>query len=341
MASRLLGVLLVVLLGAQLVSVFIAELCAAVLACAAMWTLFLTKVYKPLREKPGVELPIERRRLARYSVLNAATMPGSFIFSYSSDYFVVGAMSSAAQLGIYSLASRAKQMLMVAMPPYLLQNIMRPVFYQRYYSVEEKEAELQRMFSFMVVLIASVLFPTVVLASIEADRILPFVFGSDFTAATPVFVLMMAFTVFTIVELPSDLVLQALEMVQAHVYAQAFAVYNIIAAVLLLPVWGLMGVAFATGTAGMLSSMTWFFMARRYSKISLPAWPLLKIVVNCAFAGVAAYLVGRLGQTVNWAFLAIAVGVLVYLGASAMNGFLNDDEKQLLNRFAKRRVFRV
>ena len=341
MALRLLGVLLVVLLGARLVNVFIAELFAAVLACTTMWSVFLTRVYRPLRPKPGLDEPLESRRLARYSLFNAATMPGNFIFSYSSDYLVIGAMASATQLGIYSLASRASQMLMLAMPANLLQNVMRPVFYHRYYSVEEKEVELRRMFRFMVVFIASILFPTVTLACIEADRILPFVFGSDFTAATPIFVLMMAFTVFTVLELPSDLVLQALEMVQARVYAQVFAVYNIVAAILLLPVWGLMGVAFATGTAAMLRSLTWFFMARRYSRVSLPVWPLLKIATNCAIAGVAAYVVGLIGQAVAWAFIAVVVGLLVYVAASAVNGFFNEDERQLVNRFVKRRVFRA
>ena len=341
MALRLLGVLLVLLLGAQLAHVFFAELCAAVLVCAAMWSIFLTRTYRPLRPKLGVKQPLERRRLARYSLLNALTMPGYFIFSYSSDYFVVGAMASSAQLGIYSLASRASQMLMVAMPPSLLQNIMRPVFYHQYYSVEEKQVELQRMFRFMVLFIASVLFPTVTLACIEATRILPFVFGSDFTAATPIFLLMMGFTLFTIVQLPSDLVLQAIEKVQARVYGQIFAVYNIVAAVLLLPVWGLMGVAFATGTAVMLKSLTWFFMARRYSRLSLPAWSLLKIAANCAVAGVAAYVVGLVGQSVVWAFIGIGVGLLVYVATSRWNAFFNEDERQLVNRFVKRRIFRA
>lgn len=341
MALRLLGVLLVLLLGAPLVHVFFAELCAAVLVCVTMWIIFLIRTYRPMRPQLQVKQPLEKRRLARYSLLNALTMPGYFIFSYSSDYFVVGAMASADQLGIYSLASRASQMLMVAMPPSLLQNIMRPVFYHQYYSVEEKQAELQRMFRFMVLFIASVLFPTVALASIEADRILPFVFGPEFTAATPIFLLIMGFTVFTIVQLPSDLVLQAIEKVQARVYGQVFAVYNIVAAVLLLPVWGLMGVAFATGTAVMLKSLTWFFMARRYSRVSLPTWSLLKVVINCALAGVAAYVVGLAGQSVVWAFMGMVVGLLVYIGASTMNAFFNEDERKLVNRFVKRRVFRA
>ncbi len=341
MALRLLGVLLVVLLGARLVNVFIAELCAAVLVCATMWSIFLTRVYRPLRPKPGLDGSLERRRLARYSLLNAASMPGSFIYSYSSDYLVIGVMASATQLGIYSLASRASQMLMVIMPPSLLQSIMRPVFYHRYYSVEEKEAELQRMFRFMVTFTASVLFPTVTLACIEAKRILPYVFGSSFTASVPIFVLMMGFTMFTILDLPSDLVLQAIEKVQGRVYAQIFAVYNIAAAILLLPVWGLMGVAFATGSAVTLRSLTWFFMARHYSRISLPAWPLFKIVTNCVVAGLATYLVGLVGQAVAWAFIGVAVGLLVYVGASRVNVFLNEDERQLVNRFMKRRVFRV
>ena len=193
----------------------------------------------------------------------------------------------------------------------------------------------------MVTLIAAVLFPTVVLAAIEADRILPFVFGSHFAAATPIFVLFVAFSVFNILELPSDLVLQALEMVQARLYAQVFAIYNIVAAILLLPVWGLMGVAFATGSAicsGPSPGLSW---RGRYGGVSLP-WPAaaqdrpqLRDCRGCRVSG---------GRT--WAVRCVGlpsgrVGYLVYLGCRPSTGSSTTTKSNWSTGSRRGQVFRV
>ncbi len=341
MAIRLVLVLIFLLgLGGKLTSVFFAELIAAVTISMVMWALFIAKVYRPLRglgEGPGT---IEKRRVARFSLLSAATIPGTFIFGYGSDYFVVGAMAAADKLGIYTLASRAITMLMVLAPSHLLQNVMRPVFYHRYYSVDDKKAEMNRMFNSMVVIIAAIVVPMLALVGAQAKDLLTLVFGQEFAASAPIFLVFVAFNVFSILELPSDLALQAVEKVQARLYAQIFAIYNIVAAVLLMRVMGLVGVALATGSAYMAKCLMWYVMARHWAGVRIRWAPLAKITMNAAVAGGVAYGVGRLGDSAAWALVSIVIGLVVYLGMATVNGFLDDSEKALVNRFFKRRIFR-
>ena len=48
---------------------------------------------------------------------------------------------------------------------------------------------------------------------------------------------------------PTGLVLQSIERVDHITYAKVFAVYNVVAAVLLIRIFGIYAVAFATATA--------------------------------------------------------------------------------------------
>ncbi len=339
---RLFLLLIFLSLGGGLLDVFRCELVSYSVICLMMWYLFVKKIYCPIcHQSKSPKSTIERRRLWRYSLLSAATIPGGFLFSHAMDYFVIAAMATTNQLGIYALGSRASNMLLSIMPQNLLQSVIRPVFYHRYYSVEEKNLELNRMFRTLVVLIAAVLIPALALVSMQAEAILTFVFKSKFAEATPVFIVFLVFNVSKAIELPSDLVLQAIEKVQFRLYAQIFALYNIIAAVLLLPRFGLAGVAFATGSALMGKCVFWFAAAHYYTGIAISCGALLKIMMNTAVAVAVAYWVGCFGTSPFWMFASLAAGLLVYVILAFFNQFFDNREKELINRFCKRQVFSV
>jgi len=335
-------VILVLILSGGFVSVYIAELIAFGFGAVLLWILFINKAYAP--HKASIEESTEKiewRRFTRYSAYNAATIPGGILFNQAADFFVVAAMATTNQLGIYALGSRAANMLISVMPQNLLQTVVRPAFYHRYYSVEEKSAELNRMFRTLVVLISAVLFPTLVLVGIQAETILTFIFKSKYAEATPVFLMLLAFNIFHAIELPSDLVLQAIEKVQARLYSQIFAVYNILAAVLLIPKFGIIGVAFATGSALMGKCLFWYFMARHYTGITICWNALFKIVINTAVSAVAAYNVATLGNSPLYLIASLITGGIVYVAMSFVNNYFDEREKDLVNRFCKLQIFKV
>jgi len=340
--TRLLTVAGLLVIGGQLVYVFTGELIAYTIGCLIIWGLFWLRLFKPHKaECKQKRETIEWKRFLRFSAYNAATIPGGILFSHAMDYIVLAVMSSTGQLGIYALGSRASNMLLTIMPQNLLQTVVRPVFYHRYYSVNKKNAELDKMFRSLVVLIAAFLFPALALVGVNAAEILTFIFRAKFAESTPVFLSLLTFSIFTILELPSDLVLQAIEKVQARLYAQVFAVYNLFAAILLMPKFGVLGVAFATGSALMGKSLFCFFMARYYTGISFCWQPLLRIAGNAAAAAATTYLIGQFSHSPAWMLLSLVAGGIVYLGLFSINNGLNQTEKVLINKFLKRRLFKV
>lgn len=339
--TRLLAVACLLIIGKKLLYVFTGELIAYSTGCLIIWGLFWQRLFKPNRAEYQQKETIEWKRFLRFSAYNAATIPGGILFSHAMDYIVLAIMSSTGQLGIYALGSRASNMLIAIMPQNLLQTVVRPAFYQHYYSVNEKNAELDKMFRSLVVLIATFLLPTLALVGVKAREILTFIFKAKFAESTPVFLILLTFSIFTMLELPSDLVLQAIEKVQARLYAQIFAVYNLFAAILLMPKFGVLGVAFATGSALMGKSLFWFFMARYYTGISFCWQPLLRIASNAAAAATTTYLIGQFSHSAAWMILSLASGGIIYLGLFAINSSFNQTEKLLINRFLKRHLFRI
>jgi len=323
----------------RLPKIYFAEFIAYGIGGLLLGYFFWIRAYEPMKEKSSDESEkIEWRRFLRFSAYNASTIPGGILFSNAMDYFVVAVMATTNQLGIYALGSRASKMLLSAMPQSILQTIIRPALYHRYYSVAEKDIELNRMHNSLVVMNAAFLFPIIALVGIHAESILVLVFRSKFADSTPVFLVLLFFNIFTVLELPSDLVLQTVEKVQARLYAQVFAIYNLIAAVILMPKYGVLGVAFATGSALMGKCLFYYIMARYYTGISICWAAIFRIAVNTVIAAIAAYWVDSFGDSYIWIFTSLSVGLIIYIALFFANNFLSDQEKELVNRLCQRHI---
>jgi len=284
---------------------------------------------------------LEYKRIGRYSGYNALVMPGGILYSHSMDFFVIAAMANPYDLGLYALASRVSKMITSIMPQNILQSVIRPAFYHHYFSVEDKNKELEKMLNSLVRLISAFLFPTVALVLITAVPLITIIFGAEYKAAVSVFMVLVVFMLFTVLEFPSDMVLQAIEKVQARLYAQIFAVYNVVAAIILMNMYGIIGVAIATGTALMFKCLFFYYMANYYTGIKIDLVSLFKIAINTAVSALAAYAVIYFGETLIYFLLSLMVGAAVYILMTYLNNFMNNNEKALVNSFVKRRVFNV
>ncbi len=339
---KLVVVYCVINLSLGLPWIFVAEMSAYAMGLVFAIYSFIVHVYKPSKQytNKGSKL-VEYKRLFRYTSYNAVVAPGAIMFSHSMDVFIISAMASQYQLGLYALASRASRMLVSIMPHNVLQGVIRPVFYHQFSNTNESSKQLNLMFQSLLVLASSVVFPVLLVVWVVSEPLIMHVFGEKYLEAVTVFVVLLMFNFFSVLEMPSDLVLQAIEKVDAILYAQIFSVYNVVLAIILMPAYGLLGVAFATGSALMLKTLFLFYMVKKHTAVSLPWVPILKIMLNSCIAGLAAFLVIDTSMSVFNLLLSIFTGGFVYLFMSYINNFMNDFMKDLVNRFLKRRIFKV
>ncbi len=193
---KLLLVYIVLSSGLELSGIFAAEAAAYLVGLLLFLYIFISRIYlRYPRSLEGDDSDIEFKRIGRYSGINALVIPGSVLYSHSMDYFVVAAMANPFQLGIYALASRASKMLMSVLPQSMLQGVIRPAFYHRYYSKEDKNAELMTLFHSLVKFSAAFLFPAIVLFSATAGPLVSLVFGDKYEGAIDVLLVFMFFNI--------------------------------------------------------------------------------------------------------------------------------------------------
>lgn len=342
-ALKLLIVYGVLSSGMGLVWVFWGEMSAYTIALLFAVYSFFLNVYKPSRQHilNGPADSVEYRRLFRYTSYNAIVAPGAIMFSHSMDVFIIAALAGQHEVGLYALASRASQMLISVMPHTILQGVIRTVFYHQYSLSDNSDAQLSTMFQSILVLAACIIFPVLLVSGVVSEPLIVHVFGEKYSEAVMVFVVLLVFNIFTILDLPANLVLQSIEKVEVLLYAQVFAVYNVVAAILLMPHYGLLGVAFATGSALMFKCLYLYIMVYRYTRIKITWVPLLKVSINSIIAAFAAYFVIGSSMQLIDLMLALSFSIVCYLVMSYFNNFMDDFTKVLINRFLKKEVFKV
>jgi O-antigen/teichoic acid export membrane protein len=152
-------------------------------------------------------------------------------------------------------------------------------------------------------------------------------------------VVLLLFSLFIVLEMPSDLVLQAIEKVQAQMYAQIFAVYNVVSAIILMKLYGVTGVAYATGSALMLKCLFLCYMVYKYTNIKPKLWPITKVMMNTVITGVVVYFVGTRGTNISTFSFAVGSGLATYGVLFFINNPLGDYEKNKLNQYMGRKLF--
>ena len=335
-------VVISIYMGLDLAGVLAAEAIAYLMGLVIAVYFFFSKIYNPYRKELARNgESVEFKRIGRYSGYNALVMPGGILYSNSMDYFIIAAMANPFELGLYALASRVSKMLVSVMPQNVLQSVIRPAIYHHYYSVENRQEELKKMFRSLVLLVTVFLFPSIALVVVTAPAIIEYVFGVEYIAATTVFLILVCFNIFTVLEFSSDMILQAIEKVEARAYAQIFAVYNVIAAILLMPEYGILGVSLATGSALMFKCLFFFYMARRYAGVTLDWVAMFKITLNSVVAGFIAYFIISVQSSALFLALSLILGVTAYIVMTGINNPMSYKEKQIVNTFIKRRLFNV
>jgi len=327
--------------GAELAGLLAAEAAAYLTAFIFACYVFMKHMFFPYKSELKNTEPIEYARLGRYSGLSALIIPGNIMYSRSMDFFVIAAMANPYQLGLYALGSRVSRMLNSIMPQVIMQGVFRPVFFHRYYDVEDKAKELERMWNTLVRLIALCLFPSVILLMILAQPVINVVFGAEYIEAAATLQLLVGLSIFTCLEFPSDMVLQAIEKVEARLYAQIFAIYNVVAAIMLFPRFGILGVAFATGTASIFKCLFFAYMARHYTGLSIKLKPLLQVAFNAMLAGLVSYGIISKGADIFYLLLSISGGLITYAMLTWFNNYMSQEEKKMANQLLKRKIFDV
>ena len=266
----------------ELYYIFLSDAVGYLLGASVLWVLYFKKSHhlNNLDSNNSIEL----KRFLRFTAFNAGVIPGNILFSYALDYFMVSLFLDTTSLGYYAFASRVNDMLLSIMPHKILQSIIRPAFLQKYSDAKDPRLELRYLFTTLIIFFALILFPIVFIRLASSKFFLIYFFNEKYLNSYPILMIFLSFAFVTIMELPSDLIIQAVEKPEYRLYAQIFAVYNLVSAIVLLKYFGIVGVALATGTAINFRSIYFFIMAKKIAQIEFPFKTVIKIFISSLVA---------------------------------------------------------
>jgi len=149
------------------------------------------------------------------------------------------------------------------------------------------------------------------------------------------------FELFNVFSWPIAWMAQSSERVEVQLYSKIGAVYNIIAALILIPRFGPLGAAWATGTSFFLKNALMYLFLRRHVPVKFPALGLLKL----GLAGITAWAVLKLLSPLvaNFATLAPVafLGFITFFIASKLLNPFDEDERSSFEKALGRKLWFV
>lgn len=318
-------------MGFGLKGIFLADICGYGPVFLVLLFLFARWMSLRLPRSEGTPGAIETARIAKYSALNTLYTPGALMFDYSTDYVVLNHYVPAAEAGLYSFATRTSRMLLQVLPQKMVESVIRPAFYVRYTSVEDKRPALHEMFNSLCRLNLFFLLPMLVFVILAGKAFIPLI-RPEYADGYLLLVFTFAFICASFFDLPADLVIQALEKIKYRSIAQIFGLMNLgldIAAIKLG--YGILGVVFATGISIIVRNLFVLYFARKFSGIRFEWASYGRIAINSAAMGLVIFPIIHFLPRTAGLILSCLVGGSAYLAMTLfLSPFTEKEQGQFL-----------
>jgi O-antigen/teichoic acid export membrane protein len=275
---------------------------------------------------------VEFGRIGKYALLNLVSAPGVVMFDYSIDFLLISRYLNDELLGSYAFSIKVSRMFIQMLPQKMMETVIRPAFYAKYSSPGDKTRSLQEMFNTLCRMNLAFLLPMAVVLILGGKRLIPLLGGAKYLDAYPTLICTFVFLCVSFFELPSDLVIQAIEKIVYRSIAQVFSILRFVAAIVILKSGhGILGLAFAAGGALLAKNLFLYYFARKHAGIRFEWRSFAKIGFNALCAAAALQLC--LSLLPGWPSLAAGccLSGAVYLGMMLLvSPFTTKEKEQML-----------
>jgi len=281
-------------------------------------------------------LPI--KRLLKFGWFSYFNEVGVQMLDVSTDYFIISAFLDPVAVGIYAFANRIMFLISRVLPQFAFINIIRPVFFTKFVQYDNA-VQLNKMFNFLLKIIAFFILPIVTGIFILGDKLIIYVFDSKYLESLTVLRIVAVFYALSCFIFPTGLVLQSIEKVHILLISKIFAIYNLIADLLVVKTYGIIGIALVTSSAVLFENLFCFYFARKYSSLTIDFRGFGKIVLNSFLMGFLLYPFRRLVDNMPLFMLVIFIGLIFYLLVSYFNNAFSKQERIIINNILPKPIF--
>lgn len=303
-----------------------------------VWTIVKVKYPQNIPEQTE-GLGELNERFKRYGTLSYFNEMGGIILSRRIDNYLLSAYLNPAAAGIYSFAARIVEMF-VALTPLRVGYLIISTILFRQFTGNPTQEFLQKRFNLLTKLAFYLSLPVlVVLMGLRQEIIL--IIDERYLNAANIIALIAIFEALNCFSWPIAWMAQSTEKVEVQLYSKIAAIYNIISALILIPRFGPIGAAWATGTSTLLKNGLMYFFLRRHLPLSFPWFPLFKLAVTGAATFVLiewlrSKITGELLTLITCGVVGIAAFIIL---SKILSPFDREERNSLTRNFGKKLWF--
>jgi len=218
----------------------------------------------------------ERRRLMRFGFFNNLNDAGVLGLNARIDNFFIAALMNTVAVGAYAFYTRLVFMTQRLLPIRMFENVVQPMFFS--IPLTEAAERTPRYFTALLNTSLIVQLPMTAFVTAYHQEIVNVLFGGKFLEHSWLLPMIFAFATINVVAIPVTLVAQHAERSALLFVSKVFAIYNIAGLLIFVPIWGVYGAAFATGTAEVFKNLFVWWHIRHHARW-LNGWSVLGLTV--------------------------------------------------------------
>lgn len=277
-------------------------------------------------------------RVSKYGLWAYFNDMSYIFFNTDTDNFIIGNQLGNTYVGIYGFANRIAGLISEWSPISVGANVITPLFFERYARSKDLY-ELDRLFGLINKAVYIFFAPVLALIVILNKQLIALIFGTKYLEATWLLIGVLVYQVINAYQFPLGLVVFALEKNQYNLYSRIFSLYNLVADLILVNVWGLGGVLFATASAVTMKNLLIYWKITKIVKINWDWKGYTKIAINAFACGFICFIFkSQVDRLVPMIILILACGI-VYLVLTYFNNVFSTAEVKIINGLFARKIW--
>ncbi|MEW6428835.1 MAG: lipopolysaccharide biosynthesis protein [Thermodesulfobacteriota bacterium] len=203
----------------------------------------------------------ERSRLSRYAFFYNFNDAGAGMLDANFDNFIIVMYLDPVAVGAYAFCNRINAMAARMLPINYLLDVIRPLFFIG--NSDSDRDKVRRNFQLLTKATYMFQFPLFMFFFLLGKEFITVFFGGKFVEYAPVLTAVAFCNLVNAIQLPVGLVAQLRERADIILYSKMFALYNLVADVVLIHFLGIWGAVIATGSAVFMKNLyVWFYIRR-------------------------------------------------------------------------------
>jgi len=268
--SRLCAISIAFFIGGRLFALIGIEIIIILLTSMVVFLITRRKLFSLTSSNPKSEWPHNFfSRSKKYAFVSYSYDIAGLVLSSWTDLMVVAIFLSPGSLASLAFSTKVTRMFMKFTPGKFLESLITSVFINKYV-INPSRDNLQRLFNFVLKVQVYFIAHLILTFWILKDVFVGLFFGQKYLTDSTLVLCVLLAEGANVVIYSSGLATRAIEKPSILLKSKIFAVYNILAYLILIKMFGVYGVVLATGSANWLALIYVYIMICKSADLRLP-----------------------------------------------------------------------